>query len=176
MIEEMPRENGARKNVRITIDADNRDRGKRFLITEMSALQAEKWFLRLVSYLARIGIEVPAMVRLTGMASLSGFNPMQMFAWVDQAALMDEVMSCIRCWPPDAPQPRALSWSATGPDIEEPITLLQLKVEVFALHVGFSSAVALWSWAPGWAAAMGMPRPAGMDDGSKPPTSPTAST
>jgi len=175
MLEEMPREAGARKHVRVTIDADNRDRGKRFLITEMSALQAERWFMRLVAYLARLGIETPAMVQLTGMASLSGFSPMQMFAWVDNANLMDEVMACIRCWPPEAPQPRPLSWSPTGPDIEEPITLLQLKVEVFALHVGFSSAVALWSWAPGWAAAMGLPKPPELS-GSGAPTSPTEST
>lgn len=158
-IEEMPRKTGERKSVRVTIDADGRDHGKRYLITEMDALRAERWFMRVLAYLARVGISMPAMVSLTGMAALPGFNPTQMFAWVDDDSLMGEVMACIQAWPPNAPQARHLTWSVTGPDIEEPITLLRLKMEVFALHVGFSSAVALWSWAPGWAVAMSLPKP-----------------
>ena len=158
-VEDMPRQPGQRKSVRVTIDAEGRDHEKRFLITEMSALQAERWFMRVLAYMARLGISMPAMMRLTGMAALTEFNPTQMFAWVDDDSLMSEIMACIQAWPADAPKPRPLTWSASGPDIEEPATLIRLKMEVFALHVGFSSAVALWSFAPGWAAAMNLPRP-----------------
>ena len=174
-IEEMPRETGHRKRVRVTIDAEGRDKDKRFLITEKPAMEAERWFMRVLAYLARVGISTTTMMSMTGMASMPGFNPTQMFAWVDDAGLMDEVMACIQCWPQDAPKARPLTWSATGPDIEEPATLLRLKMEVFALHVGFSSAVALWSFAPGWAAAMNLPKPAELDAGSTTQTSPDPS-
>lgn len=159
-----PREPGARKTAFVTIDADNRDRGKRFLLTEMPATQAERWFRKLVAYLAQRGITVPGeMIGMAAMATPGFISPLQMFSWLDDEPLIAELMSTVQAWPPGAPIARGLVEN----DTEEVLTLLQLKMEVLALHVGFSLAVVLWTVMPQWAAAMNLP---------KPPTPPEASS
>lgn len=150
-----PRKDGDRKTATVTIDADNRDKGKRFLLTEMPASQGERWFLKVVAYLARRGIAVPAGAEMAGMAAMPSFNIIQMMSWVDDDALIAEIMSCVQCWPVGSPVPRPL----VETDTEEILTRVQLKLEVFALHVGFSLAVVLWTLSPALAAAMNLPKP-----------------
>lgn len=177
--EPIPRKAGERKQVRVTIDAEGRDQGKTFIITEMSADAIERWFRRVLAYLARIGIAAPALSSVIGMASFSSFNPIQMLAWLDNEELNNELMACVMRLPTatsDHPTtlPRTLMWGKTGPDIEELMTLAQLKVEVLALHVGFSTAVALWKFAPGLAAVMGLAMPQEMQTSDAPPDTPTS--
>ena len=153
---ENPREPGARKTAFVIIDADNRDKGKRFLLTEMPATQAERWVRKLVAYLAQRGITVPGeMMGMAAMATPTFVNPLQMFSWLDDEALIGELMATVRAWPEGAPMARAM----VETDTEEVLTLLQLKMEVLALHVGFSLAVVLWTIMPQVAAAMNLPRP-----------------
>lgn len=177
--EPIQRKPGERKQLRVTIDADGRDKGKTYILTEMSADAIERWFRRVLAYLARIGIAAPALSSVIGMASFSSFNPIQMLAWLDNEELNNELMACVLRLPtPTADHPttlpRALMWGKTGPDIEELMTIAQLKVEVLALHVGFSTAVALWKFAPGLAAVMGLAMPPEMTSDAPPdtPTSP----
>lgn len=153
--EPLPRDKGARKQVLVTIDADNRDKGKSFIITELPAMQAERWFRRVLAYLSRLGVALPAMAGMTGMASMAGFSPMQMYAWIDDEDLMREVMSCVKVRPEGVETTRGL----VATDTEEPATIILLRMEVLALHVGFSVAVALWVCAPGVAAALQIPMP-----------------
>ena len=152
---ENPREPGARKTAFVIIDADSRDKGKRFLLTEMPATQAERWFRKVVAYLARHGIAVPAETMMMGMAAMVSFSPLQVFSWIDDDLLIGELMATVRAWPEGAPLARAM----VETDTEEVLTLLQLKMEVLALHVGFSLAVVLWTIMPQVAAAMNLPRP-----------------
>lgn len=155
-IEEMPRKTGERKSIRLTVeDGDSRDAGKVYLITEMSVVQGERWFRRVLAFLARAGIALPASAMNTGLASLASFNPIQMLSWVDDEDLMRELMMCVKAWPKDAPLARPLVQT----DIEEIATMGRLRVEVIALHVGFSSAAALWSSVLGWAAAIYLREP-----------------
>jgi hypothetical protein len=167
----LTREPGKRKTALVTIDADNRDRDKRFLITEMPATRAERWFRQLVAKLSRDGIKTPAEVAMAGMAALPSFPLLTYLSWIDDEALIGEIMGCVQCHPPGAPLPRAVRET----DTEEIATLVQLKMEVIALHVGFSLAVVLWSVMPALAAVMNLEQPATPAPSSGTPTSPTPS-
>jgi hypothetical protein len=164
----LPRDPGKRKTALVTIDADNRDHGKRFLLTEMSAARAERWFLRLVAKLAREGIPIPSAVADGGMAALPSFPLLTYLSWVDDEALVGELMTCVQAWPEGAPIARTRVES----DTEEVTTLMQLRMEVIALHVGFTLAVFLWSFLPALAEAWNIGKPAILSDT---PTSPGTS-
>lgn len=175
-LELRPRASGARKTAFLTIDADNRDHGKRFLLTEMSARQAEKWFYRFVLAINRGGGGIPEWVTMAGMAalpSLASFNPnvLSFLSWAECEPLLDELMACIQAWPDGSPIARSLVAS----DTEEYLTLTQLRLEVLALHVGFSVAAFLWRAAPSIAAEMGLERPPEPPAVPTPPTSPIPS-
>lgn len=173
----LPRKPGERKQARVTIDAEGRDHHKTFIITEMPADAIERWFRRVLAYLARIGIAAPALSSIMGVAALPGFNPIQMLAWLDDESLNAELMTCVMRLP-DGATPRNLVWGKTGPDVEELLTLMQLKVEVLALHLNFSTAVALWKFAPGLAAVLNLAKPPEMETPDAQPdtqTSPTPS-
>jgi len=49
----------ARKTCRVTIDADGRDKGKTFILTELPALDIERWTVRLVLALGKNGVNLP---------------------------------------------------------------------------------------------------------------------
>jgi hypothetical protein len=166
----LPRDPGKRKTASVIIDADNRDKGKRFLLTEMPAYQAERWARKVISTLARRGVQVPVGAELAGMAALPSLSPLTMMSWIDDDALIGEVMSCVQAWPEGSPIPRRLVES----DTEEILTLAYLKMEVIALHVGFSMAVVAWTLSPSLAAALNLPRPPALPEASSTtPTSPT---
>jgi hypothetical protein len=166
----LPRDPGKRKTASVIIDADNRDKGKRFLLTEMSAYQAERWARKVISTLARRGVQVPVGTELAGMAAFPSLTPLTMMSWIDDDALIGEIMSCVHAWPEGSPIPRRLVES----DTEEILTLAYLKMEVIALHVGFSMAVVAWTLSPSLAAALNLPRPPALPEASSTiQTSPT---
>lgn len=115
---------------------ENRDHGKKFLLTEMSALRAEKWAMRLTLALTRAGFDVPE--GATSWASILAFGIMKgigSLAWTDAEPLLDEMMACIQIVE-DTIGPR----TPTEFDIEEVSTRLLLRSEVFELHSNFSPA------------------------------------
>ena len=158
--EMLPREPGKRKTAIVTIDAendpDNRDKGKRYLLMEMSSLRFERWFLQLVAKLAREGIRVPATLVAAGAAALTTLPILHYLSWVDDEHLTSELLKCVQAWPDGSPIARTLRET----DAEEFKTLLHLRMEVIALHVGFSLAVYLWSALPALATALGIAQPA----------------
>ncbi len=153
-MELLPRNDGERKTASVVIDANNRDGGKRFFLKEMSAAQAERWARRVVSLLAKRGVVVPVGSEMAGMAALPTFSPLAMMSWIDDDSLVNEIMSCVQRWPENS-IPRVLVEN----DTEEIMTLVYLKMEVLALHVGFSTAVVTWTLSPTLAAAMNLPKP-----------------
>lgn len=166
----LPRRDGERKTALVTIDADNRDHGKKFFLKELPANQAERWALKVVALLARRGVQVPVGSEMAGMAALPSFSPLAMMSWIDDEALVGEIMSCVQAWPEGSPIARALVPS----DVEEVLTRVYLKMEVIALHVGFSMAVVAWTLSPHMAAALNLPRPPGLPEASSTTrTSPT---
>ena len=61
----------ARNTKSLTISAEGRDKGKTFLLTEMSAVRAEKWAARAVLALLKSGVELPEDAAQAGLAGIA---------------------------------------------------------------------------------------------------------
>lgn len=137
-----------RKTKRVVVPADwgGRDAGKTYLITEMTAAQAEKWALRLFVCLKGSEAAIPQSVQNLGMVGIAivGLNAFLQapIAPEQLEPLMDEMLACVQmCRIPS--QPDLASPIVTPDDIEEVKTRLWLRSEVLELHTGFSPADAL---------------------------------
>lgn len=127
----------ARRTKVVTIDAENgRDHGKTFLITEMSADAAEWWAIRVTQGI--VGSNPDADFDI-----FSGSLPrLANFAFVGLAKipadqlkpLMDEMKACVSVLLPDGKTSRAL----LPGDVEDIMTWLELRKEVFEILTGFS--------------------------------------
>lgn len=133
----------ARKTLTITIDAEGRDIGKVFVITEMPASQAEKWAARAFLAMARNGVDIPDDIASSGLAGIAamGLKAIGGMKYEDAEPLLDEMFNCIKCIP-DASKPNVIR-NIIEDDIEELSTRLRLRKEVFMLHVSFFTAAAL---------------------------------
>jgi hypothetical protein len=117
---------------------DARDKGKKFLLTEMSAARAERWAMRAFFALANSGVDLPPNIQGAGMAGLAILGLQALMGMDPERVqpLLDEMMECVQIIPSAAAGPRAL----VEEDIEEVATRIKLKMEVFELHTGFSLA------------------------------------
>lgn len=132
-----------RKTTVVPITDEGRDKGKRFLITEMSAMSAEKWATRGFLALAHAGVEVPANLSGMGLAGFAalGLQALNNLRFEDAEPLLDEMMACVQIVrDPKVPD---VAMPLMPDDIEEVATIARLRAEVFSLHVGFSLADAL---------------------------------
>lgn len=128
-----------RKTKEVIVPLDGRDKGKKFLITEMPASTAEKWAARAFLALAHAGIEIPEELQGAGMAAIAivGLRALGRVSWEEAEPLMDEMMACIQSVQP------AITRPVIEEDIEEVTTRMWLRSEVFELHCGFSIAGAV---------------------------------
>lgn len=127
----------ARRTKVVTIDSEkSRDHGKTFLITEMSADAAEWWAIRVTQGI--VGSNPDADFDI-----FSGSLPrLANFAFVGLAKipadqlkpLMDEMKACVSVLLPDGKTSRAL----LPGDVEDIMTWLELRKEVFEVLTGFS--------------------------------------
>ena len=127
----------ARRTKVVTIDSEkSRDHGKTFLITEMSADAAEWWAIRVTQGI--VGSNPDADFDI-----FSGSLPrLANFAFVGLAKipadqlkpLMDEMKACVSVLLPDGKTGRAL----LPGDVEDIMTWLELRKEVFEVLTGFS--------------------------------------
>lgn len=127
----------ARRTKVVTIDSEKgRDHGKTFLITEMSADAAEWWAIRVTQGI--VGSNPDADFDI-----FSGSLPrLANFAFVGLAKipadqlkpLMDEMKACVSVLLPDGKTGRAL----LPGDVEDIMTWLELRKEVFEVLTGFS--------------------------------------
>lgn len=132
----------ARKTATITISDEGRDRGKTFILREMSAYQAERWAMRALLALARSGFDVPDNFMSLGLAGIAaiGMRALGGMSFEDAEPLLNEMMDCVMIVPdPARPQ---VSRALVEDDIEEVATRLKLRMEVFNLHTSFLQAVA----------------------------------
>lgn len=135
----------ARKETTVTIPAssDDRDAGKTFVLTEMSAVKAEKWATRGLLALSRSGVELDPQILKGGLAGMAvaGIRAITSLAFYDAEPLLDEMMQCVEMLPdPSKPMIRR---PLVENDVEEISTMLLLRSEVVSLHVGFSIAAEL---------------------------------
>ncbi len=142
----------ARRTKIVTIDAEGRDRGKNFLVSEMAPRKAEKWAARLLFAVARSqgaddrdAMEVAA----GGMAGVAavGIQSVTRLDFEDAEPLLDEMMECVAFIPDvsrlDQATGRPYVRALMEDDIEEIATLLALRSEVIEIHTGFSLAAFL---------------------------------
>lgn len=132
-----------RKTATWEVATEGRDKGKMFLITEMSAAKAEEWAIRALLALGASNVEVPDGAFELGMEALSVIGLKKLFALRPEVVkpLLDELMECVQVQP-DRKRPE-VKRALIEQDIEEVRTLLTLKWEVLKLHVDFSLAESL---------------------------------
>lgn len=144
-----------RKTTQVTITADGRDKGKMFVLREMSSDQAERWFIRLVLALANAGAKVPEGVLFGGAAGFADMLPtlknslvvairaIQGLDYSEVQPLMDELTQFIKWQPTPYAVPRPPEqeiFPGEHSQIDEVSTWLKLRFELIQLHVGFSLA------------------------------------
>lgn len=140
-----------RKTKLVVIDADNRDQGKVFLVTEMPAAAAENWASQALLALGRAGVEVPDDATAAGAAAIlsAGIGAFRTLSWSDAEPLLETMMRCVQFVPdPKNKDPLSLDGSPIAfplndNDTEEVSTRFKLRSEVIELHLGFSPAAAL---------------------------------
>lgn len=129
----------ARKTLDVKIDAEGRDKGKTFLITEKPAAQAEKWAMKALALAARSGVDLGNISPAMGIQGVAALGVMAMMnavseAWDEAESLLDEMMTCVQI------KESSGARDLIGDDIEEVATRIELRKAVLELHVGFSLA------------------------------------
>lgn len=127
----------ARKTAPITIEAQGRDCGKVFIITEMSAMAAEEWAAKALFAMMNAGVEIPENIASAGLAGVAalGISSLTKVSFDAAKPLLDEMLTCVQ-FKPSQNVVRAL----ISDDIEEVSTLLTLRKAVLELHLDFFTA------------------------------------
>lgn len=134
-----------RKTREFTIEANNRDKGKRFRITEMSAVAQEKWATKAIMAIANSGIELPnGAENLQGIEGLSkliiqtGIKALLNVKYELAEPLYEELLSCCEYLGNKGENiSRPLSQSTAEEVIEEITTLFTIRYQVWKLHTDF---------------------------------------
>lgn len=135
-----------RKTKEIKIETANRDQGKRFRITEMSACAQERWATKAILALLNSGLELPEGVEAEDLQGSSGLAKIlslgiKAFAQVKYEyaePLYNELLSCCEYLGVGTESiSRPLSDNNADEVIEEVTTLLTLRKEVLKLHFNF---------------------------------------
>ena len=124
----------------IKIEAEGRDKGKDFILTEMPCEQGERWALRALLALTNTGAAVPEEALAAGMAGLAavGIQALGMLQAERVQPLIDELWpACVQYVHSPKVPPRA----PMDGDIEEISTRLRIYRELLKLHTGFSMPV-----------------------------------
>ena len=122
----------ARKILTVQIKTAGRDCGKVFVITEMSAWDAENWATEAIFAMMNAGVVITEDIAEAGLAGLAalGISALTKISYEKAKPLLDRMMSCVQIQ-------LAVVRPIIDDDIEEVSTLLQLRKEVFNLHLSF---------------------------------------
>lgn len=134
-----------RKVKDITIETEGRDRGKSFVITEMPAMQTERWATRALQGLTASGVDLPDDAIAGGGAALAayGVRALGKIEFATLETLLAEMMACVQIREP------AITRALTADDVEEIGTLLLLRREWFGVHFDFLLSAARSLMPPG---------------------------
>lgn len=128
----------ARNIVPYIVEKKNRDEGKSFVITEMSAVQGHKWATKALFAILNSGIEMSDEVAGMGLAGLflMGTDAISKIPHSVAEPLLDELMLCVQIKMEKVTRP------LVPEDIEEITTIFELQREVLSLHIApFTSGV-----------------------------------
>ena len=114
-----------------TETAEGRDKGKKYVITEMSAADGFDWASRLLFAMLNAGVEVSDDVLQSGMAGIAmmGLKAVTKIPHHMAKPLMDELMRCVKVQP-EKGDPRDFF----DGDIEEVLTIFRIQKAAFDLH------------------------------------------
>ncbi len=135
----------ARKVTTYTINSNDRDKGKQFILTEMSAVQAEDWAIHALIALGAANVDIPEGATDLGMAALAEVGLKKLFA-INPAVLkplLTELMGCVQYLPDPSKPTVTINYPLFENQIEEAKTLFLLKWEVLKLHLSFLEAGSL---------------------------------
>ena len=127
-----------RKTTRITITEDGRDKGKSFVLTELPADQAERWFIRALFAMAKSDADITPEVIAGGAASFAawGLPALLQADYNEVEPLLAEMWSCVQySHAPNIPL-QSIS-EGINSQIEEVSTRFALRLAVMQLHLGF---------------------------------------
>lgn len=136
-----------RRERKVAITAEGRDKGKLFVISEMPADAGERWANRMILALLNANVKVAPEARDGGTAGLFAVMPTTSLAgsikWLagmayDSAleALLDEQMRCVKYQPPGGFPAQDLA-DGLASQVEEISTRWHLRTEWLELHLGF---------------------------------------
>ena len=131
-----------RRTQNVTIDAEGRDKGKTFVITEMPADLAERWATRALVELMNAGVELPDGALHSGMAGIAaaGVRALGNLSYERLEPLLVDMWACVQYVHAPGQPPMELKPSPHPQFIEEVKTRLTLRLAVLELHLGFSLA------------------------------------
>jgi hypothetical protein len=117
---------------------EGRDKGKAFLITELSSADAEEWAMRALFTMVNAGVEIPDELLGAGLAGLAalGIKSLTKVPYEAAKPLFDTMMTCVQVLP-DPKDHRTVRPLMTDDDIEEVSTRLSLRKAVLNLHLDF---------------------------------------
>ncbi len=132
----------ARNTLNYHVTDEGRDKGKVFVLTEMAADDAESWAMRALLALMSANAEMPEGFERMGMAGMAevGLKALSGLKWEVAKPLLDEMLTCVQ-FMPDPAKPQIVRKLFKG-DVEEVMTLIKLRAEVWKLHTDFLKAVA----------------------------------
>lgn len=133
----------ARKKANYSVQDEGRDKGKLFVITEMSAARAESWAMRVLLALMASNVEVPESIGAElGMAALAemGLKSLSGLKFEIAEPLLAEMLTCVQIIPD--PSKTHVVRPLIEDDIEEVMTRFKLRMEVFKLHTDFFTSAA----------------------------------
>lgn len=129
----------ARRTKVVEIQDDNRDKGKRFLLTEVSATDGQDWAIRACIALGSSDIDLPKDLHLAGMAGVLIIGLQKMRSGLNYSLLkplINDLTACIQVMPDN--NNLSIVRKLIPDDIEEIITLTKLQGQVIELHSGFT--------------------------------------
>lgn len=127
-----------RKTTRLTIAEEGRDKGKSFVLNELPADQAERWFIRALFAIAKSDADVTPEVIAGGAASFAawGLPALLQADYRDVEPLLAEMWQCVQYQ--HAPNiPLQDITEGVNSQVEEVSTRFALRVAVMQLHLGF---------------------------------------
>jgi hypothetical protein len=134
-----------RKVEDVTVEAEGRDKGKTYRLTEMDAWAAEEWGFRALTVMNRANVDLPLDVladggRESGVGGLVaiaayGLRALLSASFDEAKPLLDEMMTCVKFIPSPG-----LERGLLPEDTEEIATRLWLRDRIVEMHTGFSSA------------------------------------
>lgn len=133
------------KQVTVVCPHDGADKGKRFVITRMSAVAADRWGRHCMQAAASSGGDIAGVAQGGGLAAVAAAG-IGIFAAMDPARmdeLIDQLLQCVQMQPDPANPAMLLPWAvvSAGEQIEEIPTIGWLQKEAFVLHVDFFKGV-----------------------------------